>query len=233
MRVAPDPAVLTRHRLNALLQGRVYHQFAQMKMQPQMQMQTQPSLMQPLIRARDLNRQRSPPPSFALAATISQPSYQWQAPRATGYAQDPVPLPAQGPGLGREHSLTQPFLPVTTQGQDRAAQLSVSDAGPGPITESTDLLGLALLPPRSSAPAVSDLCQTRDRLRDTEDATPLASRVAADHAARGGAAAAPAAPAAPAPGGTSSMISLPLSGQKKVVYVDLPSRSVFTRSVLP
>ena len=191
----------------------------QMQMQPQMpmqmqmptQMQMQARLMQPLTM--DRNRQRPPPPTYALTATISQP------------LAFPVP---QGDQQGLAHDLAPTLLalPMTTTGQNRAAQPSMGEPGPdsGPSAESTDLLGLALLPPQSSK-VVSDICQANERLTD---ATTLAGSVATDHAPCSGEAAAAAAAAA----GEGKMLPLAAIGRKKVVYVDLPSRSVFTRSVL-
>eukprot|EP01043_Picozoa_sp_COSAG02_P020530 COSAG02_NODE_1016_length_15190_cov_128.667418_9_plen_205_part_00 len=176
----------------------------QTQVQPQMPTQVQARLMQPLT--------RPPPPTYTLTATISQPL---RSPVPQGQRQDPA------------HDVAPTLLPMTTIGQNRAAQPSMDDPGPssGLSAESTDLLGLALLPPQSSTQTGSDICQAKERLTD---ATTLAGYVATDHAPRSSETAAAA--AAAAAGG--KMLPLAATGRKKVVYVDLPSRSVFTRSVL-
>ena len=229
--------MLTRRRLEALSNGRVYHQFTQSQIQVQAQAQAATNLHVP---PGPLDGQhRLPPPPYT--PPIMQPRWQWRG----AAAQQPLRMPTSMPIVpfqthGYNSPMAAPSLPMPCQNHAAGVAVAGLEARPGP-------------PPQRSARAAStDSVQARVRVQGQEYVTHPDSYMETAHKFRAGESTSrqsypinptewPVRTAANHPAlaravdaSAGQVPTLPRSERTttNVVYVDLPSRSVFTRSVL-
>lgn len=181
-----------------------------------------------------------------------QPSYLQRVPAGLVDTQQPVSLPTMhGQRLeqGGCPDVATSFMPQTTFSQNHAVELmAVSGPMPEPdhssVDEETDLLGLALLPP--AGPQVilpPDPRTTVDMYAKRTDSCTAADNVALGDKSSscqrckstilgdvGGTAVADSATACIPGVGPTTLLSP--SKRKKLVYIDLPSKSIFSRAIL-